>query len=647
MKKMIFALAAICVCAAGAGIFAACSQELPEEEKKLNTPDGLIMDLRNWGPTLFWDEVEFSDGYIVEIDGSQQFTYENYILMNDLEDSTTIKIKAFANKVAYTDSDWVQYTYRTPNQYLSYSLLEDESGYEVKRAYKSANTGLDGVVVIPDYFEGLPVKAIAEEAFYEFSIYNNPNTGAYCNTVTTQFILPSQLEKIGRSAFECCIVVTDIDLPETVTIIEDSAFADCRLLKFIDIPENIESLGRRLFYRCHELTLADPVLPDCATDLSGMFLNCHKIDKIVLPDTLTTIGSNAFYGTAITEIIIPEGVTEIDDHAFASCNLTEITIPEKVERIGERAFSECDFTEINIPDSVKVIGDYAFADCENLAEINLGNDIQELGQDAFAGTAWYNAQPDGYVIIRDDILCNYKGDAPEGTVIDDIPEQVKYIATYAFYMQNGIVSAVIPGDIEFIGSGIFFMCKGLKEVTVCSGIKSLPERMFSACSSLESVSLPETLEHIGNSAFMGCTSLKSIDLPDSLKTLGSGAFDSSAIETLAIPDNVEELPANLCRDVTSSTKPSLKTMVIPESVKVIDPCAYGLCKGVTIFYKGTEQEWNNITFLELPPSLALLQLNKPPIYFYSEEEPPKTEDGTAYAGNFWHYVDGQITIWSL
>ena len=33
------------------------------------------------------------------------------------------------------------------------------------------------------------------------------------------------------------------------------------------------------------------------------------------------------------------------------------------------------------------------------------------------------------------------------------------------------------------------------------------------------------------------------------------------------------------------------------------------------------------------------------IHYYSPLEPPVNDDGTAYDGNYWRYVDGTPTVW--
>jgi hypothetical protein len=54
-----------------------------------------------------------------------------------------------------------------------------------------------------------------------------------------------------------------------------------------------------------------------------------------------------------------------------------------------------------------------------------------------------------------------------------------------------------------------------------------------------------------------------------------------------------------------------------------------------IYYGGTQEAWNNINKDEENSNKELKDMT---IYFYSEDT-PSTD------GNYWHYVDGVITIW--
>lgn len=43
-----------------------------------------------------------------------------------------------------------------------------------------------------------------------------------------------------------------------------------------------------------------------------------------------------------------------------------------------------------IPDSVKIIKNNAFYNCFNLETIELGKNVERMGQDAFSNTAWFS-----------------------------------------------------------------------------------------------------------------------------------------------------------------------------------------------------------------------------------------------------------------
>ena len=100
------------------------------------------------------------------------------------------------------------------------------------------------------------------------------------------------------------------------------------------------------------------------------------------------------------------------------------------------------------------------------------------------------------------------------------------------------------------------------------------------------MNIPDTVVNIGGNAFTGCTNLKSVVIGKNVTDIGHGAF----------------------QDCTSLTE---------------------------VYYKGTAVEWESIEIGDINDILVNAVR-----YYYSEAE-PTTE------GNFWHYVNGVPTAWTV
>lgn len=102
----------------------------------------------------------------------------------------------------------------------------------------------------------------------------------------------------------------------------------------------------------------------------------------------------------------------------------------------------------------------------------------------------------------------------------------------------------------------------------------------------------------------------------------------NALERVSLSENLETIGKN----VFNST--SIKSIVIPEKLNSVAQNAFGNCNGLmVVFYKGTEEAWKLIDIAEGNKDLV-----NATTYFYSETKPTAV-------GNFWHYVDGEPTVW--
>lgn len=86
----------------------------------------------------------------------------------------------------------------------------------------------------------------------------------------------------------------------------------------------------------------------------------------------------------------------------------------------------------------------------------------------------------------------------------------------------------------------------------------------------------------------------------------------------------------------------LTTINIPERVTSIGDYAFYVCDKLTsVYYESTEESWNTIEKGHSIFDSAAM------VYYYSESEPARNEEGTAYEGNYWRYDTDGVTpvIW--
>lgn len=454
---------------------------------QLSTPQNLRVE----GRVLYWDKVENADGYAVSVQTNEYETEEYKTTDNFFDvaylgffDTHKIEISAISNSNNYTTSKWATYSY-TPETPVAtgydehgffYKLVVGANGaYEVSQG----NANLKGHVVIPDYFKGLPVIKIADYGFCSSEPGKNWMTETLCNTVTTSIQLPKHLTSIGDHALAYMVRLKEVVIPDSVETIESDAFK-------------------------------------CNT----------RMTKIVLPKNLKNIPNFCFMNTQLDEIILPSGLETIGEYAFC-CEYDEYLLFGDKEPTEFHVESK--LSALKIPDTVTSIGQKAFNGRENLKTVEMSKNIQDLGNEIFLNTSWYNTQPNGAICFEDILYC-YKGECPQEYTI---PMGIKTISEFAFTNQKKLVSVFIPDGVKLNG-----------------------EQIFCYCTSLQYVRLPQDLTVLPDYTFYNTPSLRHIDLPDSLIKIGKSAFCQSGIEQLTIPNNVKSiLPAafNSCSRLLSLT----------------------------------------------------------------------------------------------
>ena len=325
-----------------------------------------------------------------------------------------------------------------------------------------------------------------------------------------------------------------------------------------------------------------------------------------------------------TELIIPKTyndlpVTSIGNYAFNNCSeLKSLIIPISVTYIGKYAFQNCSgLTSLIIPDKVKTIGEAAFDNCSGLTSLIIGSNVDTIYSFAFSGCS--------------------------GLTNLIIPDNVTSIGERAFSGCSGLLtSLIIPDKVRYIGEYAFSGCSGITSVTIGNAVNSIGMRAFYNCSLTSVIWNAESCSRTGtdiNNNYFGIfsSSIENLTIGNNVKTIPSYAFSGlSGLTSLIIPDSVTYIGERAfdCRNLTS--------IVIGKSVTTIGNSAFYNCGGLIVYYKGSAEEWNNITIAS--DNTNLVDATR---YYYSESAPSLNEDGTEYDGNYWLYDTDGVTpvIW--
>ena len=566
------------------------------------------------------------------------------------------------------------------------TIPETHNGLPVTTINERAFSGCDSLTSVTI---GNSVTSIGDYAFNS------------CDSLTSVTI-PDSVTSIGDYAFNSCDSLTSVTIPDSVTSIGSYAFYDCDSLTSVTIGNSVTSIGSHAFYSCGSLTSV--TIPNSVTSIgSDAFYGCYSLTSVTIPDGLdldcddfnntnipTTIKDNVRYmqfnnnpyyyaydmvvnsattltidkdckaisisnssitrvnisdlsswceisfdgyeanplcrgadlylnGTLVEgDITIPSTVNIIRDYVFYNCDsLTSVTIGNSVTSIGDYAFYDCDsLTSVTIGNSVTSIGDYAFFYCGSLTSVTIGNSVTSIGRSAF-----YYCTSLTSVVIGDSVTSIGRSAFAFCSLTSvTIGKNVTSIGSEAFYDCNSLTSVNYTGTIDqwvqiefgdnssnpiYYTENLYINNELVTEANITTAT-NINAYAFYYCDSLTSVTIGNSVTSIGRSAFYNCDSLTSVTIGNSVTSIGSYAFYD-------------------CGSLTSVT--------IPDSVTSIGSYAFAYCYSLRVYYMGNTEQWSEIAI-----SSSNDYLTNATRYYYSETTP--TDDG-----NYWHYVDGVVTIW--
>ena len=211
----------------------------------------------------------------------------------------------------------------------------------------------------------------------------------------TRYDIPTGVQEIGVSAFDCCSALQNVTIPDTVQFIGSRAFGQCRGLERLDIPASVTYITPNAFFcvTC-PITVAEgntSYLNENSVIYSTgkeLLLYAGAVEgAFQIPAGVKEIGAAAFSGAKLSDVTIPGSVTDIGHEAFFDCRqLQSVTLPGSVQSMGNQLFGYCsNLVEATIGDGIGVIPTMMFDNCTALTSVRIPKTVTEVEESAFTG----------------------------------------------------------------------------------------------------------------------------------------------------------------------------------------------------------------------------------------------------------------------
>ena len=474
---------------------------------------------------------------------------------------------------------------------LRFDYLTDEDAYRLGACILDAPT-----VKIPAEYRGKPVIAVGTNAFRGLS---------KLQTV----VLPDTVTRLHSCAFHDCPSLSAVEMPG-VERIDSFAFDHLDALETLTVPVTTVSVGyggivrgcdnlRRIFlhegrsalkktiesrllgseielvtiprepganevYRLlrdgsgYEVLLGFPTGDSVSVPASyrGLpvkrvgpyaYADGYAVADIILPEMLEEIGDSAFrYITGPVSVTIPDSVKTIEGYAFAAGTVAEVKFGSGLVSIGEHAFDRCRLVSLILPEGVTDVAPNAFDDNRNLSVILAPTAlVPTIRPSRFEKTdkGFESVPMSVRVFSVSEITEEKKEEELRNTHFDMVENKDGKSVTVRAFIRGALTDVEVPAEFRDL------------PVTV------IGERAFYDCRGLRSVVLPDTVQVIGDDAFSRCIDLNVLTLGNGLIRIGKSAFYRTAIETLTIPDSVEEIGKFAVLSCTA-----LRTVYVPSQV---------------------------------------------------------------------------------
>ncbi|MBQ8927849.1 MAG: leucine-rich repeat protein [Oscillospiraceae bacterium] len=394
----------------------------------------------------------------------------------------------------------------------------------------------------------------------EYGGWNRAPWYSQSHTIEKIIVEPG-VTSIGSYAFEWTTHLTEVTFPESVQAFGTGVFL---YSSYLDVREETDPLiiVNHIVVDGSRCT-GDVNIPDDVTAIAGGAFRTGRADHVHIGDGVTSIGEEGFDSSTVFTITGGAGVTELGESVFAGCHyLTEVSIDgpvteiprfacngdEKLVRvsmphaqartIGVSAFNGCTaLAEYEIPETVEEIGECAFYACSALRDVTLPAGLQTLGEEAFRKAGIRRA-------VLSDNITQIEPKAFTASYLEElvIGAGVTGIARNALDDTFDLRSITVsPDNPTYASEGGLLYNKEKTELLLCpqgiQGTVRLADTLTSIDSELSgrafsSVVIPESVETIGSFACANCSQLEAVTIlnPD-CEISGTGYTFSNRYDT--------------------------------------------------------------------------------------------------------------------